>query len=85
MATQTTSPSPFRFMDLPISVRCIVYNFLPRTVKQCHIRDIGPKGRIMTTLIVKLIPVSILATCKLIHAEAKPILERLREDFFFRC
>jgi hypothetical protein len=80
MATQ-----PFRFLDLPPELRCIVYEQIGITTKHHTLESTNaPDKYSEITLVRKSLPVQILATCRLINDEAKtflrPKLAKLRNQ-----
>jgi hypothetical protein len=65
MATQ-----PFRFLDLPPELRCIVYEQIGIRTKHHTLESTNaPDKYSETTLVSKSLPVQILATCRLINDE----------------
>jgi hypothetical protein len=84
---QPRPPAPFRFLDLPAELRIMVYERLsPVTRHHSFSHPVAdqdeerPKVRdSKVTLVVESVPTAILATCKLLHGEAKPYLKRIPE------
>ena len=91
-ACSSTQDKPFRFLDLPAELRYMVYEEIETST--CHYRlkdpSFKPKCEHQTTpvsymtLVVRSLPVALLATCRLIHKEAVPFLapklETLRDE-----
>ena len=89
-----TEDKPFRFLDLPAELRYMVYEEIE--ISSCHYRLKDPTFKpepepeeqttqpSYMTLVVKSLPVALLATCRLIHEEAArflaPKLETLRDE-----
>jgi len=81
-ACASTKDKPFRFLDLPAELRYMVYEEIE--ISSCHYRlndpTFKPEPEEQTTqasymtLVVKSLPVALLATCRLIHNEATPFL-----------
>jgi hypothetical protein len=80
MASQLTGA--FYLLKLPVELRLIIYELLPVTSRHCTLKfppqnSSGLRMREMTiTLVIKSLPVTLLATSKLVHEEATPILKR---------
>jgi hypothetical protein len=76
---------PFRFLDLPVELRLMVYEQLPRTVKHTHIRNLSDtdndRNDFKLILITRHVPTSILATCREVQAEANSIIRKLVRSF----
>jgi hypothetical protein len=81
---------PFRFLDLPPELRLMVYKEIDPHTRHYRLKDPAfqpnsddiPPSYI--TLVTKSLPVALLATCRLINAEAAPILapklKKLRKE-----
>jgi hypothetical protein len=88
----STEDKPFRFLDLPIELRCMVYEEIEMSTSHYRLKDptITDASEEQTTpasymtLLVKSLPVSILATCQTINKEEAallaPKLETLRNE-----
>lgn len=82
-ATMTT-PKPFPFLRLPTELRLIVYEALPIQTQHYHVREKYTRDRPKAScsnlglilVLNDLAGISILATCKTIHAEASKTLGR---------
>ncbi|KAH7087339.1 hypothetical protein FB567DRAFT_343769 [Paraphoma chrysanthemicola] len=91
-ALRTQPCKPFRFLDLPTEIRCMVYELIDLETKR-HVLDQAYASLLHTTwpinshmvsgssitLIRKSLQVDLLRTCRLVHTEAAPIFgARLR-------
>jgi hypothetical protein len=67
-------------MDLPVELRLMVYERLPRKIKQyvIHHTNGGVVGTAqpLLTVVKKSVATSILATCKTVHKEANGLLQK---------
>jgi hypothetical protein len=77
------STQPFRFLDLPTGLRCMVYEEIEITTNKHELKEsqfdddqrhVDPEQDPSMTLFRRILRVSMLATCHLIHREATPIL-----------
>lgn len=68
--------SSFRFLDLPIELRVMVYKYLVPTVHQQTVTGLGEYFDTEVVVTTQNLSTDILRTCKLIQAEAHPILKK---------
>ncbi|KAF2114371.1 hypothetical protein BDV96DRAFT_600350 [Lophiotrema nucula] len=74
----------FRFLNLPINVRLIIYKHLPREITHRLVRVQSGRDAPRfhgVTLIMRSTHTAILRTCKLINGEATPIVHNTIQDF----
>jgi hypothetical protein len=65
----------FRFTELPAELRLTIYEFLPIQTKHVVVDNETDAESAVTTLLVQQVPVQLLSVCRLVHNEAKGILE----------
>jgi hypothetical protein len=72
---------PFRFLDLPMELRLMVYEHLPASTK-VKVLDIRSSKGHETYIILRytMFQVALLATCKLIRAEAESFINEAMEE-----
>jgi hypothetical protein len=69
------SDQPFRFLDLPIKLRLMLYERLPNRTIRTKCSKMDDNGDVSSfTLITDTAPTPILATCKTIKDEASKII-----------
>jgi hypothetical protein len=83
-----TRDHAFRFMDSPVDLRLIVYEWIPRVVKHTPLQLTSPLAGDNTStglpeliLITRHVSTAILATCSMVHTEADSIVKRLLKTF----
>ncbi|KAF1995752.1 hypothetical protein P154DRAFT_336048 [Amniculicola lignicola CBS 123094] len=80
--SQSTKANSFPFLALPPEIRIMIYKRIPIVVSHHKVTDsllYGPPEKV--TLVTKSVAgISILATCREVHAEASPILRPLRDS-----
>jgi hypothetical protein len=76
---------PFRFMDLPVELRFMVYEFLPRTIKHTLVVTPAtldpPEPQVELIMVTKHVPTAILATCREVYTEANTIVQKIVKRF----
>jgi hypothetical protein len=74
------STEPFRFLDLPAELRLMVYEAIPNTTRRQTFEHVEDGQTLSVTLTKRCLLVSLLATSKYIHREAKQIIgKKLRQ------
>jgi hypothetical protein len=72
-------------MDLPVELRLMIYEFLPRTIKHTHVVAAAtldnPEPQVELILVTKHVPTAILATCREVHTEANAIVQKIVRRF----
>jgi ferritin-like metal-binding protein YciE len=78
---------PFRFLDLPVEIRLMIYERLPRTIKHHRIEINHPiyEHEQVVTLVVRSIPVSILGANRQIYNEAQNVIRAIAESFILKA
>ncbi|KAI4644708.1 uncharacterized protein J4E78_009527 [Alternaria triticimaculans] len=73
----TDQHNSFPFMRLPVELRLMIYERLPRQIKHTEISIDGA----VAVLVTRHLPTAILRTSKQVHSEARTILEELVRHF----
>ena len=73
----TVQHDPFPFMNLPVELRLMVYERLPRQIKHTEVSIDGERA----ILVTRHLPTAILRTSKQIRLEARTIVEKLVRQF----
>lgn len=75
------NPESFRFLELPIEIRVMVYERLPRRIRHTHIREHPRSNTVFITLITRSMSVGILRTCRAVYREARNIVQKIMTEF----
>jgi hypothetical protein len=74
LTSRASTLEPFRFLDLPKDIRLMVYERLARSAKHTTMNKKSHEGWI--TLISHSISIAVLGTCRQIHQEALPLVNK---------
>jgi hypothetical protein len=73
---------PFRFMDLPLEIRFMVYENLPRRIVHQRIYDNGkPQPSLLCVLVTRPVSLSLMRTCRVVYEESRGVIEAVLKNF----
>ncbi|KAF2650630.1 hypothetical protein K491DRAFT_682865 [Lophiostoma macrostomum CBS 122681] len=75
-------PQPFRFMDLPVEIRFLVYEALPRRIN--HHKVYGneqPQPSLHCVLVTRVVSLSLIRSCRAIYEESRDVITRVLKNF----